>query len=319
MKTIEATYRITTPMFCSGADQTRAELRLPSFKGVLRFWWRALNFEKLGGSIEEVHRREAAIFGSATQGQSRFLFHVNPPTLPAEAIADQQHFSPSTWEGYVGYGLTDKDKRPIRQFIRAGTEFRVTAIGPRAGANDWAALRTSLIALGTLGGFGGRSRKGWGSLTLQRLDEEGKDPWMRPASREEVCEVTRGFVPKMQENAYLRPITSFTPGARIAVGPAHDDARRAHRWLAEQYKNGVRSAAPESKEEREQFGLPRAGAGRNAYRRRASPVFLHVHQAEGAAAIPIVTFLPAKFLEAQDQPCGGWDRVRSFLDVVEAG
>ena len=37
---IRATYRITTPMFCGGAEQ-QAEFRLPSFKGVLRFWWRA--------------------------------------------------------------------------------------------------------------------------------------------------------------------------------------------------------------------------------------------------------------------------------------
>ena len=38
---IRATYRIVTPMFCGGAEQ-QAEFRLASFKGVLRFWWRAL-------------------------------------------------------------------------------------------------------------------------------------------------------------------------------------------------------------------------------------------------------------------------------------
>lgn len=32
MRTISATYRVTTPMFLGGADQ-QAELRLPSFKG----------------------------------------------------------------------------------------------------------------------------------------------------------------------------------------------------------------------------------------------------------------------------------------------
>ena len=32
--TIEATYKIVTPLFGAGADPGRAELRLPSFKGV---------------------------------------------------------------------------------------------------------------------------------------------------------------------------------------------------------------------------------------------------------------------------------------------
>ena len=45
MHTIEATYRINTPMFIAGAEQDKeAELRLPSFKGALRFWWRALAY-----------------------------------------------------------------------------------------------------------------------------------------------------------------------------------------------------------------------------------------------------------------------------------
>ncbi|WP_143108945.1 type III-B CRISPR module RAMP protein Cmr1, partial [Bathymodiolus thermophilus thioautotrophic gill symbiont] len=46
MKTIVATYRIITPMFISGAKVTEAELRIPSIKGAIRFWWRALNWQK---------------------------------------------------------------------------------------------------------------------------------------------------------------------------------------------------------------------------------------------------------------------------------
>ena len=49
---IRATYRITTPMFCGEANQ-QAEFRLPSFKGVLRFWWRAIKWTR----IEEIANR----------------------------------------------------------------------------------------------------------------------------------------------------------------------------------------------------------------------------------------------------------------------
>ena len=34
MKTIEAKFKIATSMFLHGADQTKAELRVPSIKGV---------------------------------------------------------------------------------------------------------------------------------------------------------------------------------------------------------------------------------------------------------------------------------------------
>ncbi len=45
MEKLEATFRIVTPMFIGGADQTPSDgIRPPSVKGALRFWWRALNW-----------------------------------------------------------------------------------------------------------------------------------------------------------------------------------------------------------------------------------------------------------------------------------
>ena len=49
-----ATYRVVTPIFCAGADQQLAELRIPSFKGVLRFWWRALAWSLFDGDLTEI-------------------------------------------------------------------------------------------------------------------------------------------------------------------------------------------------------------------------------------------------------------------------
>ena len=62
---ISATYRVTTPLFCAGTDPNRAELRLPSFKGALRFWWRALAPLRWGDDLEVIRRQENEIFGSA--------------------------------------------------------------------------------------------------------------------------------------------------------------------------------------------------------------------------------------------------------------
>lgn len=66
MYSIEAKLRIVTPAFLGGADPTRtAELRVPSIKGQLRFWYRATD--------PDFRRNEQRLFGSTDAGQSSFL------------------------------------------------------------------------------------------------------------------------------------------------------------------------------------------------------------------------------------------------------
>ena len=64
---INARYLVTTPLFGRGADDDRPELRLPSFKGVLRFWWRALAWSRLQGDPGE-RRSGRRTCCSAAQG-----------------------------------------------------------------------------------------------------------------------------------------------------------------------------------------------------------------------------------------------------------
>jgi len=51
MQEIKATYKIVTPMFLGGADHEE-EIRVPSIKGALRFWWRALAWGAIGWKFE---------------------------------------------------------------------------------------------------------------------------------------------------------------------------------------------------------------------------------------------------------------------------
>jgi hypothetical protein len=109
--------------------------------------------------------------------------------------------------------------------------------------------------------------------------------------------------------------TAFSHQARFQLGPVKPTAEQAHRCLAETYKEVVREAAPKS--HREQFGLPRSNVGRNAEARRASPVFLHVHElSPGGSAIPLVIFLPAEFLERQSEPSGRDSLVNQLFEWI---
>jgi CRISPR-associated protein Cmr1 len=74
MKSITFTCETITPMFLSGADGQTPELRAPSIKGALRFWWRAVNGHL---ELKELKEKEATIFGSPDDKGGKSLVRIN--------------------------------------------------------------------------------------------------------------------------------------------------------------------------------------------------------------------------------------------------
>ncbi|MDQ7005467.1 MAG: type III-B CRISPR module RAMP protein Cmr1 [Ghiorsea sp.] len=112
MNTIEATYRIVTPMFIGGAEGKPDDgIRPPSFKGALRFWWRALNWTKVY-NIADLHKKEAELFGSAakmndgkqTGGQGVFLLSIKELGV-SKPMNDWP--KANTGAGYLAYGILE--------------------------------------------------------------------------------------------------------------------------------------------------------------------------------------------------------------------
>jgi len=194
LDTIDATYRAVTPMFLGGADNERAEFRLPSFKGMLRFWWRALAWKRLNGALEAIHREEAQLFGSADEGQANLLLKAEgdfPEPLPQspgrkrilrvnQGGRDGRVIGPGA--RYLGYGALqafDSSNGPdagelLRACLPAGFTFDIHGLfRPNTPAEQKVSIKRAMILLGLFGGLGSKSRKGYGSLTLENL--EGKD------------------------------------------------------------------------------------------------------------------------------------------------
>lgn len=67
MKQIVFECESITPMFMYGADGKTAELRPASIKGVMRFWWRAMNGNL---PLDELKKQEGEIFGSMEKKSS---------------------------------------------------------------------------------------------------------------------------------------------------------------------------------------------------------------------------------------------------------
>ncbi|MCD6398523.1 MAG: type III-B CRISPR module RAMP protein Cmr1, partial [Candidatus Aenigmarchaeota archaeon] len=71
---------VVTPMFLAGADGKTPELRPPSIKGALRFWWRATNGHL---PIDKLKEKEAKIFGGSgdNEGRSKVIIRVISSTI----------------------------------------------------------------------------------------------------------------------------------------------------------------------------------------------------------------------------------------------
>jgi len=93
MKSIPFTLETITPLFLAGADGKTPELRPPSIKGMMRFWWRAYKYPQLPmlsqkEKIETLSELEGEIFGSSSKGgrKSSFSIRIIPKSVKSPAF-----------------------------------------------------------------------------------------------------------------------------------------------------------------------------------------------------------------------------------------
>ena len=221
---IDATYRVVTPCFCAGADPTCAELRLPSFKGALRFWWRALAWQRRNGDLQTIQQEEDTLFGSAGRGQSRLIMRLASTSHSQSMIKEGEILRVSAkntsvvGEGarYLGYGVMETFPRKgikagqlTRACLRAPFDFTVQVRSRDLDARQQTSLEDALVALGTFGGMGAKSRKGYGSLVLQSLFVDEVERW-RPSQTIAELEKTIEAFRVRQKNPNLPEFPEFT-------------------------------------------------------------------------------------------------------------
>jgi len=103
MKTITFTCETITPMFLSGADGSTPELRPPSIKGALRFWWRAMNGHLATTGIPNLLKEDERLFGGANEGgKSSVLVRVFD--------RKEKFIDCPILKSYVGHNPNDRNK-----------------------------------------------------------------------------------------------------------------------------------------------------------------------------------------------------------------
>jgi len=153
-KTLRITLETVTPLLLHGADNRTPELRPPSFRGAMRYWWRAA----LGGIIGDknlkgLHDLENAVFGSPERG--------SPISLRIGALDIRKT------ETYL---LPHKNK--VWGEGIEGTFELILSQPRRDDALIWDAACASLELALTFGGVGQRSRRGYGTLRIAEATDD---------------------------------------------------------------------------------------------------------------------------------------------------
>ncbi len=186
MQTITFECEVITPMFLAGADGITPELRAPSIKGALRFWWRAMNGHK---DLKTLQEEETKIFGgtSGDSGQrSNVLIRVSCDDF--KPSYEMPTYNIKTYDGkyrninvlfYLAYGHTEYKKIEGRgqtvlshAFIPPKTKFRVTLKVSDELKKD---MIEAFVAVSQFSGIGSKSRNGFGCFSInQILDSANK-------------------------------------------------------------------------------------------------------------------------------------------------
>ena len=130
MQKIEAQYEIVTPMFIGGGDKLEEpEVRPPSIKGALRFWWRALHWGEClkqaqndpEKALHALHGQEAELFGAAFKedkyGQG--LCSIKLKNVATKGVEETWPTSNNnSGSGFLGYGLYKTNDDPHRKAVR---------------------------------------------------------------------------------------------------------------------------------------------------------------------------------------------------------
>nr|WP_239525598.1 type III-B CRISPR module RAMP protein Cmr1 [Marinitoga litoralis] len=153
-------------MFASRNGKT-FELTSQSVRGVLRFWFRAvlprvLNIHYYNGQEENfigLKKAEELIFGSTKRKSS---FDVIIEEIDVQKSRNTDEFAPGRYNKYGIYGVEN------REFLKEDSKIKITFVIKDEKIKEL--LNNLLILTSLVGGFGAKSRKGFGSFKINNLD-----------------------------------------------------------------------------------------------------------------------------------------------------
>lgn len=280
---VKLTLRTITPIL-GGGHRTRSVdevdlIRVPSIRGGLRFWWRAL----YGGefkSSQDLYKAEAELWGGLLKGEKKGdsnvvrspvevrVDGVVPSDIARSDIEMGSADAYALWPARAERG-TGSAPAPRRE---PGMEFGLSLRFPQERSKE---VTNAVRAWILFGGYGGRTRRGVGSLTV-KTGTGGVAAWLPSGFQREALALHFGVDVLAPERAFLvgdPPQLGDLPqlgGATLSVGIPHKDALKIWRdalgWLREFRQGAAKSrvTTPQSSTARDYNpGRGQAAAGRS--------------------------------------------------------
>jgi CRISPR-associated protein Cmr1 len=312
---ITATFQIVTPMFIGDANQKVNGIPAPAVKGAIRFWWRALNWGRIRDNasdddqaLKKMHHEESVLFGSADGniGQSKFLLRVSKEPIQNDWPNDWP--KSSTTSGYLGMGLWETGKKdnpkPAREYIPEKKHFSIELLYKLKEADCSEAkeqlntaveqVNDAIKAWGFFGGLGGRSRRGFGAIAIEKLNNSELIFADVPDYKTAVSQLIEKYrLPSIGQP----PFTALCKESLFSMYLSKSStAREAHGLLGGKYKE-YRSREENRGPIKRVLGMPYDYPGASKLEkeaRRASPLLFHIHPI-GEQFVAAILYLPAVF------------------------
>lgn len=163
--------RVTTPLF-SGDDATStgSPIRVPSIRGALRFWFRAVAAGHDITDLTQLATQETEVFGSTNHPSPIRLRIVGDQPVATGMNTEPEWAAKRPGVQYLlGQGLWKHKAGIQRPFVRAGASVSLQVRFSGTPLID-ARFMIALWAWLTYGGLGSRVRRGFGRLDCTRVD-----------------------------------------------------------------------------------------------------------------------------------------------------
>jgi len=234
---IEATYKIVTPMFIGDSEQNATGISPQSFKGALRFWWRALAWSRIFSennnevtALKELHKQESMLFGTSNSDNGgKGCVAIKIPKFNFKTKKRNQTHPKLTGTHnsirYLAYGVADHRGMLTRDSINENQEFKVIIIVDNTKKIE--EIKKALIAIGLLGSLGSKARKGLGSIVLKSLNYKCNKEiykWKPSLSIEEYIKSIETLFKSKTLAPSIPPFSAFTKHSTITqLIPAKND------------------------------------------------------------------------------------------------
>lgn len=224
--------QLVTPLFGGAAEARKIDdidvVRAPSVRGHLRFWWRALHGGRLAG--EELYMRERRLWGGVgdnTGVRSTVEIRVDVKARGKINTSDVMPYgknqTPGAYALWPARASQGTRAQPAAQRREPGTRF---SLHVTCHAGDEPEVRAAVRAWVLFGGYGGRTRRGAGGLSIDGGADDRRS-WV-PADR------TREAIREVFQQDVLAPIAArprddvpLLAGAGLRLGRPTVDAMAA--------------------------------------------------------------------------------------------